>query len=1050
MVWLATVPASPVLAQSPAMLDDFEELRGWTTVAAPGAQVDIAQDVGHQGKGLRINFDFRQGGGFIIVHKTFAIPLPENYAFRFLLRAEAPRNNFEFRLVDSSRQNVWWHRKPEFSFPAQWQEIIVKRHNLEFAWGPAAGGAMQAVSTVEFALSVAEGGKGSIWIDDLSFEPRAPVRPYTLAPVISASSSASGHEPAHALDRDPTSRWKSSSHGEAQWLCIDFREDREYGGVVIDWDEHDYATAYQVQVSGDGRAWRPLHTVTSGNGGRDYLYLPEAESRYLRLDLQRSSRRQGYAIRNVTVKPHEFSASPNDFFGKIAGDAPRGFYPKYLYGEQSYWTIVGVKGDDKEALLNEEGMLEVEKRAFSLEPFLYADGKLITWNDVRTAQELERGYLPIPSVTWRQDRLMLKVTTLATGEPGASTLYARYQISNTGAVPQRVSLFLAIRPFQVNPPWQSLNMVGGVGRIGELRVEGHTVWVNRDQAVVSLNFPDHVGAATFDTGPITDFLAEGRVPGERQVSDPLGYASSALHYSLALAPGGMQEVYVAIPFHEPHRVQRNLHAAGLDPASLWRREYETATRYWEATLNRAEIRLPAGQVRITNTLKSTLAYILINRDGPALRPGSRCYARSWIRDGALTSSALLEMGLAREVRDFIAWYARYQSVDGRIPCCLDPWGPDTMVEHDSEGEFIYAVAEYYRHTHDVAFLREMWPPLIKAVEYMGSLREQRLTEAYRTEDKLQLYGLMPESASHEGYSAHPVHSYWDDFWALRGLKDAAAIATALGETGHAARFAALRDGFRKDLYASIGRTQSRHGIDYLPGSVELGDFDPASTAIALSPGEAQQDLPEAPLIRTFDMYAENFRRRTKADIPWSAYSPYELRIIGALVRMGQRVAALEALDFFLKDRRPAAWNQWAEVIWRDRQAPKFIGDMPHTWVGSEYIRALRSLFVYERESDRALVIGAGLPREWIESDRGVSVQCLPTHYGLLSYELHGNRLGETRLSLSGTLTMPPGKIILDLPYGRPIQAVQVNGKAVQSFDGHRVILSEFPAEVNIR
>ena len=33
-------------------------------------------------------------------------------------------------------------------------------------------------------------------------------------------------------------------------------------------------------------------------------------------------------------------------------------------------------------------------------------------------------------------------------------------------------------------------------------------------------------------------------------------------------------------------------------------------------------------------------------------------------------------------------------------------------------------------------------------------------------------GLVTESISHEGYSAKPVHSYWDDFWALRGLDDA--------------------------------------------------------------------------------------------------------------------------------------------------------------------------------------------------------------------------------------------------------------------------------------
>ncbi|MCK7582500.1 MAG: hypothetical protein MZV65_47585 [Chromatiales bacterium] len=204
-----------------------------------------------------------------------------------------------------------------------------------------------------------------------------------------------------------------------------------------------------------------------------------------------------------------------------------------------------------------------------------------------------------------------------------------------------------------------------------------------------------------------------------------------------------------------------------------------------------------------------------------------------MRDGALTSSALLSMGYTEEVREFIRWYAGYQFPDGKIPCCVDKRGADPLPEHDSHGEFIYTVMEYYRYTHDVGFLSELWPAVIKAVEYIDFLRRQRLTVAYRTPELRQYYGLMPESVSHEGYLAHPVHSYWDDFLTLRGLKDAAAMAMVLGEAEKAANFAALRDAFQQDLLESIRCTMEKHRIDYLPGAAELGDFDPTSTTIAL-------------------------------------------------------------------------------------------------------------------------------------------------------------------------------------------------------------------------
>ena len=83
---------------------------------------------------------------------------------------------------------------------------------------------------------------------------------------------------------------------------------------------------------------------------------------------------------------------------------------------------------------------------------------------------------------------------------------------------------------------------------------------------------------------------------------------------------------------------------------------------------------------------------------------------------------------------------------------------------------------------------------------------------------------------------------------------------------------------------------------------------------------------------------------------------------------------MAALDFFFADRRPQAWNGWAEVVGRDLREPRFIGDMPHAWISSDYIRSALDLFVYERDADHALVLAAGLPMSWIDSATGVGVR----------------------------------------------------------------------------
>jgi glycogen debranching enzyme len=198
---------------------------------------------------------------------------------------------------------------------------------------------------------------------------------------------------------------------------------------------------------------------------------------------------------------------------------------------------------------------------------------------------------------------------------------------------------------------------------------------------------------------------------------------------------------------------------------------------WSREVNRVGLSLPASAAELVNTFKSTQGYILVNADGAGIQPGSRTYERSWIRDGALTSTALLGTGHTERVKAFLEWYAKYQYPSGKVPCVVDSRGPDPVDEHDSTGEFIYVLLKYYRFTGDKAFLERHLDRVVAGVDYIESLRAQRMTDAYKNGPPAMraCYGLVPESISHEGYSAKPMHSYWDSFFVLKGLTDAHAV-----------------------------------------------------------------------------------------------------------------------------------------------------------------------------------------------------------------------------------------------------------------------------------
>ena len=157
------------------------------------------------------------------------------------------------------------------------------------------------------------------------------------------------------------------------------------------------------------------------------------------------------------------------------------------------------------------------------------------------------------------------------------------------------------------------------------------------------------------------------------------------------------------------------------------------------------------------------------------------------------------------MKDFIDWYADHQYENGKVPCVVDFRGPDPVPENDSHGELIYLIREYFNFTQDTAFLRSKNKNVLKAVEYIESLIAERSTDHYKYgNDSVRAhYGLVPESISHEGYSAKPMHSYWDDFFTMKGLKDAAEIQKILGETENYERIRKVRDTFRENLYNSL-------------------------------------------------------------------------------------------------------------------------------------------------------------------------------------------------------------------------------------------------------
>ena len=856
-----------------------------------------------------------------------------------------------------------------------------------------------------------------------------------------ASSAAENRGAALALDGRPDTSWKSADDGE-QWLQLNLPREMHLGGMALLWGEN-YAVSYEVEWSQDGDKWTRAYEESFGNGESDYVFFPGARARFLRLLCKTSSAGKGYEVALVEVKSGEEQSTPLREYQAKARNSEPGRFPMWLTRQQEFWTVVGLPQDDQESLLGETGTFEPFKGAFSVQPFVVVDGKITSWADVELSQRLEQDYLPIPSASWRTGGWKMDVTATAFGRPGAAFTAVRYRMSNAGGKPLSGNLVLAVRPVQLNPVWQH----GGMSRI-----DFAEYFANANPAVVRMNqrvglilpvVPSKVGMSVLKDGDINDHLTRGSFPDVARLNDSDGKIGVGLVYDLNIPAGESRDIVVVYPLHDAFELSP---AWNTEPAQAFEQKLAETAAAWKKLLDKLVIDIP--EPRLIQTLKSNLGYVLINRDAPWFKPGSRNYNHSWMRDGALTGVATLRMGRPDLVKAFIENFSQFVNHDGWVPYIIlengQPIGYNPNMEggegheFDSQGEFVFIVRQYFDFTADEALVQSVYPAVVRALQYGREIRKRRMTDQYRD---TVYWGILPPSNSHEGY--YPAkHSYWDDFWMLRGLKDGAYLAETLGHPEDVEWMREEEKHLRECLLKSIMAVIRRDNIPYIPGCAELGDEDPTSTSIAIMACDETDHLPQPYLKQTFDRYQDRISKRHAGTA--DTFTPYEVRNADVFVRLGQRERALAMFRHFMKDSmRPHNWNHMAEVIHATPRAPSYIGDMPHTWVGSDYINAVRSIFSYVHED--AIVLAAGVDPAWLES--GVRVEHLPTQYGEVAYSM--KRDGKSVVFEASGSVNPPKGFVLPLPASLASMKASVNGKAAKADPDGGLRFSELPVTIRL-
>ncbi len=699
------------------------------------------------------------------------------------------------------------------------------------------------------------------------------------------------------------------------------------------------------------------------------------------------------------------------------GFIPYGFNLYTINCTRRDWTMVGNPNRAREAIVDPRGLVTPLFDGWSLDAWLGVEDKLFAPSrlaDAEVAQSL-REHLPIVVTTFHAGDWRVRREAFAIERDG-EWLVEQVTVENPTDAPRAATLYLSIRPF--NPE--------GVARIEDvefcdaasLGVEGsgsdyRAVRVNRALGVL-LPVPDAVACATFAEGDAA--LALPRLNGKTRAHCNVGLATAVAAYRLELGAGQSATLTALMPMErveydedDPSPLPR------LAPAEDWRTASIAA---WRAELARGmRVRVPDASVQ--NAFDANKAFLLLLHDGDTITPGPWTYHQFWFRDAAYLLNALDKLGYHDESARVIERFARRLRPDGYLTATEGEW--------DSNGAAIWAMVEHARLSGDRNLLAGNYWSLLRMASWINSKR-QKTKDTRRTTAH---HGLLPPgpSAEHLGPSDY---FYWDDFWGLAGLREAARVAEWLGQADDARKLRANFESFRADVDASLATCAARLGRAAMPASpYRRLDAGMIGNLVALYP------------LRLFDPHDPRLVDTITAlkECAWledayfnhvghAAFGTYLSLHVAQGLLFRRDPDAWKIIRWVLRHASPTF--TWAEGI-HPLTRRGGMGDGHHGWALADFLLTVRHALLFEE--DDHLVLTPALPDDWCAATNVIQVEDAPTYFGNVRFTLaFGER--EATLTLQGDWRDAPAYIEWNLPLplrdaGGDVDGIAIVGNAVR-------------------
>lgn len=562
----------------------------------------------------------------------------------------------------------------------------------------------------------------------------------------------------------------------------------------------------------------------------------------------------------------------------------------------------------------------------------------------------------------------------------------------------------------------------------------------------------------------------------------------ALHVRTAVAAGGDESVYLAIPFIPALSAEQRRELAVLD----YQRERERVVSYWRA-LAESKIAFQVPEARFNSFAQGLLVRIRLSatkdpKSGLYMLPAASYRYLVYANEGAFQSQLLDLLGhheLAEKYLHSLVALQGSRPLVGSFTGDQKPvyYGARVDAEYDytatpynlHHGTVLWSLAEHYFITRNRAWLGRVASSMKRAADWIleqRALTRRRLPSGERCPE----YGLLPAGRLEDNDDWG--HWFSVNAYAAAGLR---ALAAALREAGdpEGTRYQREAEAYVEDLRLAVRRAveeapvirlRDNTWVPYVPTRAHqrLRLFGPLRTAYYARQGvthrftyrlSATRELLYGPLIlfetgifhpnqRMAEWVLDDWEDNATTSEPlglhvhgwvdeehWFSrggmvFQPNLQNPIRTYLRRGEIKAAIRSLyNNFVSCYYPSV-NVFTEEYrqWRYPSGPFF-----KTPDEAKFLHRLRDLLVTEFDSD--LWLAAGTPERWLEPGRQIEVREAPTHYGPVTYSLRAFA-GEIRASvtLPGRTPYRDAWLYVRLPEGRRLGTVVVDGRPWRDLD----------------